>query len=155
MQTRVRKPSTTTADLRAETRMETSFQSPQVQAAGASCIPYYLCSSLAGLGMQSETGSSAARPNPSTRTSPRVKSFFGFSTASPWSGGVPLQRLDPGAVGFRCCGATENRLHIYKRSFCTCRCGPRYEPLSRAPFAPRGWARSPSRRVSRVRRLPV
>ena len=45
----------------------------------------------------------------------------------------------------RRCRTTENRLHIYKRPCCTCRCGPRYEPLSRAPFAPRGWARSPPR----------
>ena len=52
-------------------------------------------------------------------------------------------------------GATENRLHIYKRSCCTRRCGPRYEPLSRAPFVPRGWARLPPRRVSRVHQLPV
>ena len=29
---------------------------------------------------------------------------------------------------------TENRLHIYKRPCCTCRCGPRYEPLSRTPY---------------------
>ena len=46
--------------------------------------------------------------------------------------------------------ATENRLHIYKRSYCTCRCGPRYEPLSRAPFAVRGWARLPPHTVYRV-----
>jgi hypothetical protein len=51
--------------------------------------------------------------------------------------------------------ATENRLHIYKRPCCTCRCGPRYEPLSRAPFAVRGWARLPPRTVYRVHQLPV
>ena len=30
-----------------------------------------------------------------------------------------------------------NRLHIYSRAYCTL-CGPRYEPLSRAPFTSRG-----------------
>jgi len=58
-------------------------------------------------------------------------------------------------VWHRSCGATENRLHIYKRSCCTCRCGPRYEPLSRTPFARRGWARLPPRTVYRVHQLPV
>ncbi|WP_366945435.1 hypothetical protein [Hydrogenophaga sp.] len=31
---------------------------------------------------------------------------------------------------------TRNRLHIYSRACCTW-CGPRYEPLSRAPFVSR------------------
>jgi hypothetical protein len=38
----------------------------------------------------------------------------------------------------RSCSATENRLHIYRRPCCTClACGPRYQPLSRTPFAVR------------------
>jgi hypothetical protein len=44
------------------------------------------------------------------------------------------------ARGFRRCGATEDRLHIYKRPCCTFGCGPRYEPLSWAPFAQWVWA---------------
>lgn len=32
---------------------------------------------------------------------------------------------------------TRNRLHIYSRAYCT-ECGPRYQPLSRAPFILRG-----------------
>ena len=32
---------------------------------------------------------------------------------------------------------TRNRLHIYSRACCTS-CGPRYQPLSRAPFTSRG-----------------
>ena len=84
-------------------------------------------------------------PNPSTRTSPRVNRFLAFgcspSLAAVWYFGVLAAE---GVLGRRC-GATVNRLHIYKRPCCGhlpegWRCGPRYEPLNWAPFAPRGWA---------------
>jgi hypothetical protein len=69
---------------------------------------------------------------------------------------LALDRITCSApCGRRRCGATENRLHIYKRPCCASWRGPRYEPLSGAPFAVRGWARLPPRTVYRVRQLPV
>jgi len=96
------------------------------------------------------------------RTKPLHKDFPGVKQAvgcSPLVSGclvlAPDRITRSAPCGRRRCGATENRLHIYRRPCCASWRGPRYEPLSRAPFAVRGWARLPPRTVYRVRQLPV